>query len=109
VVEADGRIRGAAVEALNDEIAAAMAEMRRRFPLDPEGPHPVAQVLREERSVLVQLNDPALAGLAASGEHLDFMRRTHYHSAIVAPLRARNRTLGAMSWLRFEGEPAYGP
>src|SRR5436305_5358136 len=109
VLEDDGSIRGAAVEALDDATAAGMAEMRRRFPLDPRGPHPVAQVLREERSVLVQLDDPALAGLAASGEHLDFMRRTHYHSAIVAPLRARNRTLGAMSWLRFEGEQAYGP
>jgi serine phosphatase RsbU (regulator of sigma subunit) len=107
VLEEDGSIRGAAVEAADPDIAVGMQDMRRRFPLDPDGPHPVAKVLRSERSVLLQLDDPALAGLAASGEHLDFMRRAGYHSAIVAPLRARNRTFGAISWLRFENQPAY--
>jgi GAF domain-containing protein len=68
----------------------------------------VARVLREERPTLIQLDEPTLAGLAASGEHLEFMRRMQYQSAIVAPLRARNRTYGAISWLRFENQPAYG-
>ena len=106
--EDDGSIRGAAVEATDPEIAAGMREMRTRFPLDPQGPHPVARVLREERPTLIQLDEPTLAGLAASSEHLEFMRRMQYHSAIVAPLRARNRTYGAISWLRFENQPAYG-
>jgi serine phosphatase RsbU (regulator of sigma subunit) len=108
ILEDDGSIRGAAVEAVDGQTAAGLREMRSCFPLDPEGPHPVAQVLREERSTLIQLDDPTLSSLAASGEHLDFMRRTQYHSAIVAPLRARNRTYGTISWLRFENQPAYG-
>jgi serine phosphatase RsbU (regulator of sigma subunit) len=108
ILEADGSIRGAAVEAVDPETAAGMREMRTRFPLDPAGPHPVAQVLREERSALLQLDEPTMARLAASSEHLDFMQRTQYQSAIVAPLRARNRTFGAISWLRFEDQPAYG-
>src|SRR5439155_899140 len=58
-------------------------------------------------STLIQLDEPTLAGLAVSGEHLDFMHRMEYRSAIVAPLRARNRTYGAISWLRFEDQPAY--
>jgi serine phosphatase RsbU (regulator of sigma subunit) len=108
IIEEDGSIRGAAVEAVDPQAAAGMREMRARFPLDPSGPHPVAKALREERSTLLQLDQPTLAGLAASSEHLDFMQRMHYHSAIVAPLRARNRTYGAISWLRFEDQPAYG-
>jgi GAF domain-containing protein len=108
ICEDDGSIRGAAVEATDPQIAAGMREMRTRFPLDPQGPHPVARVLREERPTLIQLDEPTLAGLAASGEHLEFMRRMQYQSAIVAPLRARNRTYGAISWLRFENQPAYG-
>jgi serine phosphatase RsbU (regulator of sigma subunit) len=107
ILEEDGSIRGAAVEAGDPQIAAGMREMRTRFPLDPAGPHPVAQVLREEHSTLIQLDEPTLARLAASSEHLDFMQRMQYHSAIVAPLRARNRTYGAISWLRFEDQPAY--
>ena len=85
LIEDDGGIRGVAVEARDDELAEGMREMRERFPLDPDGPHPVAQVLREERSTLIQLDDPTLSGLAASGEHLDFMRRAHYRSAMVVP------------------------
>jgi serine phosphatase RsbU (regulator of sigma subunit) len=108
IVEPDGSIRGAAVEAADPRAAAGMREMRARFPLDPQGPHPVAQVLREERSTLIQLDEPALAGLAASPEHLEFMNRLRYRSVIVAPLRARNRTYGALSWLRFEDQPAFG-
>ena len=108
ICEDDGSIRGAAVEATDPQIAAGMREMRMRFPLDPQGPHPVARVLREERPTLIQLDEHTLAGLAASGEHLEFMRRMQYQSAIVAPLRARNRTYGAISWLRFENQPAYG-
>ena len=75
LVEEGGTIRGVAVEARDPQLAAGMRAMRDRFPLDPAGPHPVAQVLREGRSVLIQLDDPTLAGLAASGEHLDFMLR----------------------------------
>jgi serine phosphatase RsbU (regulator of sigma subunit) len=108
ILQEDGSIRGAAVEAVDGQTAAGLRELRSRFPLDPNGPHPVAQVLREERSTLIQLDGPTLSGLAASGEHLDFMRRSQYHSAIVAPLRARNRTYGTISWLRFEDQPAYG-
>jgi serine phosphatase RsbU (regulator of sigma subunit) len=107
LVEDNVGIRGVAVEARDDEVAEGMREMRERFPLDPDGPHPVAQVLREERSTLIQLDDPMLSGLAASGEHLDFMRRAHYRSAMVVPLRARNRTYGTISWLRFEDQPLY--
>ena len=66
ILEEDGTIQGAAVEALDGQTAAGLREMRTRFPLDSEGPHPVAQVLREERSVLIQLDDPTLSSLAAA-------------------------------------------
>jgi len=108
LAEEDGGVRGVAVEARDEELAEGMRDMRSRFPLDPDGPHPVARVLREERSTLIQLDDPMLSDLAASGEHLDFMRRAHYRSAIVVPLRARNRTYGTISWLRFNDQPPYG-
>jgi serine phosphatase RsbU (regulator of sigma subunit) len=37
------------------------------------------------------------------------MRRLRYHSAIVVPLLVRERVLGALSLLRMEGAPSYGP
>src|SRR3989440_734687 len=68
LAEEDGGVRGVAVEARDEELAEGMRDMRSRFPLDPDGPHPVARVLREERSTLIQLDDPMLSDLAARGE-----------------------------------------
>lgn len=107
VLDEDGPIRGVAVAAREPAIAARMRQLREGFPLDPAGPHPVAQVVRSERPLLIQLDDPTLSDIAASGEHLEFMRRAGYRSAIVVPLRARNRTYGTISWLRFADEPPY--
>jgi serine phosphatase RsbU (regulator of sigma subunit) len=43
-----------------------------------------------------------LAQIAAGPEHYELMRRLGYHSAIVVPLAARQRILGALSLLRME-------
>jgi PAS domain S-box-containing protein len=107
----DGRIEGAVASVAADPANAATLErLRSDFPLDPDGPHPVARVLRSGRSeVLPELSDATLREIAQSEEHLEFMRRLHYRSAIVAPLRTRGRTLGALSILHLgEGGP-YDP
>jgi len=45
--------------------------------------------------------------IAQGDEHYELMRRLGYYSAIVVPLVARRRTLGALSLLRMEGSQAY--
>ncbi|MDQ6914249.1 MAG: SpoIIE family protein phosphatase [Actinomycetota bacterium] len=107
----DGHIEGAVAAVAKDPAdAEALERLRRDYPLDPTGPHPVARVLRTQRAeVLPELPDETLREIAQGEEHLEFMRRLRYRSALVAPLQARGRTLGALSILHLAEGGAYGP
>jgi PAS domain S-box-containing protein len=103
----DDSIREVAVAASDGEIPSALETMRRRYPLDPEGEHPVARVIRSGAPELVaEMDDGQMRSFAQSSEHARFMIDRRYHSAAVAPLLARGRTLGALSILRLgDAEP----
>jgi PAS domain S-box-containing protein len=105
----DGSIREVAVAAADERIARGLEEMRRRTPVDPDGQHPVARVIRSgEPQLLAEMSSTRLRGFAQSLDHASFMIENDYRSAVVSPLLARGRTLGALSLLRLgECEP-YG-
>ncbi|HEX4718921.1 MAG TPA: SpoIIE family protein phosphatase [Thermoleophilaceae bacterium] len=105
----DGSIRGAVAAAGSDpERAAALEQTRRDHPLDPHGPHPVAQVLRSGRSALLpEMSAERLREFAQGDAHFELMRRLRYRSAIVVPLMARGRTFGALSLLRMQEHVPY--
>lgn len=105
----DGSIRGAVAAAGSDpDAAAAVEQMRRDHPLDANGDHPVAQVVRSGRSLLLEeMSAAELEQFAQGPEHLEMMQRLRYRSAIVVPLTSRGRLLGAMSLLRMAGDIPY--
>jgi serine phosphatase RsbU (regulator of sigma subunit)/PAS domain-containing protein len=79
-----------------------------QYPLDAEGDHPVAVALRTgQAQLLPELTPDQLERFAAGREHLELMLRLRYTSAVVVPLRARGRTLGAMSFLQLSGGHTY--
>ena len=102
-----GLIRKAAVAAQDEGLARALEDLRERFPLDPAGEHPVARVIRSGRpELLPEMSSSQLRSFAQGSEHARFMVDNNYRSAIVAPLTARGRTLGALSVLRLgDGVP----
>lgn len=103
----DGTIKDVAVAATEPRLEQGLEHMRSRFPLSHEGEHPVAAVIRSGQPMLLeQMDRGALRAFAESSIHAEFMINNGYRSAVVAPLVARDRTLGAISVLRFgEGEP----
>ena len=104
----DGSIRESAVAASDADTARALGELRRRYPLDPNGPHPVAHVLRYgEPLLLPEMTSMLLESFASGSEHARFMIDRDYRSAIVAPLVARDRTLGTLSVLRLGAAELY--
>ena len=106
--EDDGEIREVAVAAQNASLAAALEELRARHPLDPAGEHPVAQVIRSGEPVLLEeMSGALLRSFAQGDEHARFMIEHRYRSAVVAPLLARGRTLGALSLLRLGDSARY--
>ena len=108
LLEEDGALHGVAVAAREPEIAERLLELRRRFPLDPEGDHPVARVLQEGEALLFGELEDLYTDIAQSDEHLAFAREVRYRSAVVAPLIARGRTLGAILLIRYKTADRYG-
>ncbi len=104
----DGEIREVAVAAGDPSLASALEELRAAHPLDPEGEHPVARVIRSGEPVLLEeMSRMLLRSFAQGDEHARFMIDHQYRSAVVTPLRARGRTLGALSLLRLGDSTRY--
>jgi PAS domain S-box-containing protein len=98
----DGVIVDVAVVATEQTLARELVQLRARYPLDPAGEHPVAQVIRSGEPVLLEeMTDALLRSFAQGSEHARFMVEHGYRSAVVAPMVARGRTLGALSTLRL--------
>jgi PAS domain S-box-containing protein len=105
----DSSIREVAVACVQPELARELEELRAEHPLDPYGGHPVAQVLRSGEPVLLpEMTSTLLSSFAQGSKHAEFMIDHGYRSAVVAPLLARERTLGALSVLRLGGCTPYG-
>jgi PAS domain S-box-containing protein len=105
-LEDDGSIGPATVAAGNPEIAKELEGLRRDYPLELDGDHPVARVLRTGRSLVLQdLTEPGVQdAMAQSDEHRAFMQRAGYNSAAVVPMVARGRLAGALSFLHVAND-----
>lgn len=109
LLDEDGSVKDVAVASADEEIARELEFLRARYPLDPAGEHPVARVLRSGEPVLLEeMTSMLLTSFAQGSEHARFMIDHGYRSAVVAPLRARERTLGALSVLRLGDGQSYG-
>ena len=104
VVEPDGTIRRSAVANRDPALARATSV----YPPDPDGRHPRTAVIRTGRSQLfAEVTDEGLVSIAANAEHLRVMREMGYASAIIVPLVARGRTLGAITCATMESRLHY--
>lgn len=105
----DGRLGDSVAAATIPGVAERLVEIRRRWPLEPDGRHPVARVLRSGRVLIVPDLDKrgALDPVAQSDEHRRFMLEAGYRCAVVLPLVARRRTLGIMSLLHVRADLRY--
>jgi PAS domain S-box-containing protein len=105
----DGSIAEVAVASADPTIGPALERLRVRHPLNPDGEHPVARVIRSgEPELQEHMSDALMRSFAQGSEHARFMIANRYRSAAVAPLSARGRTLGALSLLRLGDSPPYG-
>jgi PAS domain S-box-containing protein len=110
LLDEQGAINDVAVAAADEQVARGLEALRERAPLDPAGEHPVARVIRSGTPVLLaEMADNTLRTFAENDTHAEFMIANNYRSAVVAPLQARGRTLGAISILRLEPDRPHGP
>jgi PAS domain S-box-containing protein len=108
-VRKDGLIGDSVVAGTEPSAARRLEKVRNEAPLDPNGEHPVAQVLREGRPMVWRdLTSPeVMAQVAQNEEHRQLMSDAGYNSAAVVALVARGRTLGALSFLHAHSDLRY--
>ena len=75
-------------------------KLAERYPPDPNAPRGAANVIRTGKSELYpEIPRPLLEAGAQDEEHLRIIRELRLHSAMVVPLRGREETLGAMTFI----------
>jgi PAS domain S-box-containing protein len=103
LVEESGELRSAAVAHRDPEKVALAQELRTRYPVDPDAEIGVPNVVRTGRSELYrEISDELLEESAQDAEHLRLARELGLVSAMIVPLRARGRTLGALTLVSSE-------
>jgi PAS domain S-box-containing protein len=109
MLEPDGSVRRVAVTHA-DPTKRDIVDMAATCPPDPEGRHPRTAVLRTGRSLLIsEVPDGWASQIASDESHLAALQRLAYRSAIIVAIRARGRTLGALTFATAESERRYGP
>jgi PAS domain S-box-containing protein len=90
-----------------DKIALA-EEFRRRYPPDPDSAQGVAAVVRTAQPLMFPVvTDEMLAAAAVDDDHLAMLRTLQLRSAMVVPLVARGRALGAITLIGAESGRVY--
>jgi signal transduction histidine kinase len=96
----DGRLQRLATAHVDPEKVKLADEFHARYPPDLSADGGVAQVLRTgEPVVYAELTDDMIASGARDAEHLAILRSLSVKSVIMAPLNARGRTLGLITWV----------
>ena len=98
VVEQDGKIRQAIVAHRDEEKVRWAKELRKRYPPDYSEPTGVGEVIRTGRPEFYpEIPEETLLGAARDAEHLEILRELDISSALIVPMIARGRTLGALT------------
>lgn len=104
LVQANGSIRQAVVAHVNEDKVKWAKELNKRYPPDYDAPAGVGQVIRTgQPAVYPDIPDEMLVASARDEQHLAIMRELQIKSALVVPMIARGRTLGALTLIAQKG------
>jgi PAS domain S-box-containing protein len=103
VIDDAGGLKLVAVAHADPEKEALAWELDERYPTDPDALTGVPAVVRTGRTeVTTGVTDEMLEAAAVDEEHLEIIRGLGIREGIVAPLRARGRILGAITFVAAE-------
>jgi serine phosphatase RsbU (regulator of sigma subunit) len=101
MLTSEGSIERLAAQSGGSTVAGVMVRLRQDSPIDPNGPHPVAEVIRTGRTkYLDQLTDEQIDEITTRENERQTLRRYRFKSCVVLPLGARGSVLGALTlWI----------
>jgi PAS domain S-box-containing protein len=105
VVDGAGEIKLVAVAHADPAKERFAWELDSRYPTRPDAPTGVAAVIRTgSTEVATDVTDEMITASAVDAEHAEIILGLGIRGGIVAPLRARGRTLGAITFVAAESE-----
>lgn len=109
VLEDDNSVKRLAVAHVDPEKVQWAHDIQKRYPSDRDAPQGVPHVLATGKSELyAEIPDALLVAVAKDEEHLQLMRDIGFTSAMVVPLAAHGRVLGALTFVSAESGRRYG-
>jgi PAS domain S-box-containing protein len=114
VLDDDGGVQRVGIHHIDPAKIALAEEFRSRFPPNPDARTGVYSVMQTGRALLIeevtdeQLRDSPDAERYGA-EYVELMRRLGIRSAMVVPLLAGDRVIGAMTLVISESNRRYGP
>jgi PAS domain S-box-containing protein len=104
----DGEVRRLAVAHADPSMAELTQDYLRRYPPDPTFDRELGKSLRTGEAMLFSEVDPREVERAArSPEHLTLLEALKIRSAMIAPMVARGRTLGALTFVSTHPKRRY--
>ncbi|HEU4566820.1 MAG TPA: SpoIIE family protein phosphatase [Marmoricola sp.] len=104
----DGIIHRLAVEHFDPEKVQFALDIERRYPSDRDtGEGAWAAIASGESVLIAEISDEMLVAAARDEEHLRLARELQLRSGLIVPLIARDRVLGAISWVMAESGRTY--
>lgn len=109
IVQEDGSTKQLAVAHIDPSKVEFIHELQHRFPPDPDAPRGVPNVIRTgQPEITPEITDALLTQLLADPELLRIVRALGLRSAMTLPLIARDRVVGAISFVTAESGRLYG-
>ena len=106
----DGRLERVAAAHVDAHKAHLAHELHQRYPPDPSSPSGTWNVLRSGKGMLVpEITSEMLEQATQDAELLGMLRQLGLHSYIGAPLQARGKALGVMTFISSQSRRRYGP
>ncbi|HXI97767.1 MAG TPA: CHASE3 domain-containing protein [Gemmatimonadaceae bacterium] len=96
--DSEGRVRQVVVSHRDEAKIRWAKELNKRYPPNYSGPTGVGHVIRTGHAELyADISDDMLVAAARDADHLGIMRELQIKSALIVPMIARGRTLGALT------------
>jgi len=109
LVTESGTVQQLALAHVDPAKVAWAAELQRRYPPDPNVSTGVFHVLRSGQTEFYpEISDALLEATIPDPEQLELVRAVGFTSAIIVPLIARGRTLGALTLVSAESRRPFG-
>jgi len=109
LVNSEGGVRQVVVSHKDEAKIKWAKELNKRYPPDYAGPTGVGNVIRTGRpEIYPEITEAMLIAGARDSDHLAIMHELQIKSALVVPMIARGRTLGALTLISTDKGRRYG-